>query len=331
VRRFQCSCGEAIFFDNQQCLSCAARVGFDPATLTMAPLEEHGHLTYCDNEGHGVCNWLRPKKSDSSLCVACQFNRTIPNLKLPNNIQRWAALERAKKRLFYSLFRLGLPLMSSWRNPERGLLFDFVDDARTQPDAYPDTFITSGFANGVITINSLEADDAARTAAQIELRERYRTLLGHFRHESGHYFWMFLADDEQQTASFQRIFGDASNSYRASLERHYAQGPPADWERSYISAYASSHPLEDWAETWSHYLLMHDALETAHAHGLTTVAPSDCAFSELISQWQAVSVGLNEMNQSVGRDDVYPFVINARVRDKLSYVDTVVNWLRIPP
>jgi len=180
----------------------------------------------------------------------------------------------------------------------------------------------------VITINVLEADDVARTAAQAELRERYRTLLGHFRHESGHYFWSLLSEDEKATGMFADLFGDASAEYRQSLDHYYDQGPPAHWEQRYISAYASSHPLEDWAETWSHYLLMHDALETAHAHGLIDTPPLASAFVERISQWQVVSVGLNEMNQSVGREDAYPFVISVQVRNKLAYVDAMISRLR---
>jgi hypothetical protein len=219
-------------------------------------------------------------------------------------------------------------MADGWQAGSQGLLFDFLDDARTQPETYPDTFITSGFAEGVITINVLEADDVARIAAQAELRERYRTLLGHFRHESGHYFWSLLSEDEKATSLFADLFGDANAEYRASLDRYYEQGPPADWGQRYISAYASSHPLEDWAETWSHYLLMHDALETAHAHHLIDASPSSSALVERISHWQAVSVGLNEMNQSVGREDAYPFVISAQVHNKLAYVDAMISRLR---
>jgi len=328
MKRFQCGCGAPIFFDNHQCLQCGARVGFDPESMRMVPVEQHADLAYCSNRDHGVCNWLQPAESEDNLCRACQFNRTIPNLDLPHNTERWAALERAKKRLFYSLYQLGLPMADGWQAGSQGLLFDFLDDARTQPETYPDTFITSGFAEGVITINVLEADDVARTAAQAELRERYRTLLGHFRHESGHYFWSLLSEDEKATSLFADLFGDANAEYRASLDRYYEQGPPVDWEQRYISAYASSHPLEDWAETWSHYLLMHDALETAHAHRLIDTPPLSSALVERISQWQAVSVGLNEMNQSVGREDAYPFVISAQVHNKLAYVDAMISRLR---
>jgi len=328
MKRFQCSCGAPIFFDNHQCLQCGARVGFELESMSMVPVEQHADLAYCGNHAHGVCNWLRPSQSEHDLCRACQFNRTIPNLDLLYNTERWAALERAKKRLFYSLYQLNLPMIDGWQAGDNGLLFDFLDDARTQPDTYPDTFITSGFAEGVITINVLEADDAARTAAQTELRERYRTLLGHFRHESGHYFWSLLSVDEIATSRFNEVFGDASAEYRSSLDGYYREGPPANWEERYISAYASSHPLEDWAETWSHYLLMHDALETAHAHHLIDIAPSSSTLGERISQWQAVSVGLNEMNLSVGREDAYPFVISPQVHDKLVYVDAMISRLQ---
>ena len=328
MRRFQCTCDAPIFFDNHQCLKCGAAVGFDPESMSMVPVEKPADLAYCGNHDYGVCNWLRPTESEHDLCRACQFNRTIPSLDLPHNTERWAALERAKKRLFYSFYRLELPVRDGWRAGCDGLLFDFLDDARTQAETYPDTFITSGFAEGVITINVLEADDIARTTAQVELRERYRTLLGHFRHESGHYFWSLLSKDEKASNMFGDLFGDPSVEYRASLNHYYETGPPTDWEQCYISAYASSHPLEDWAETWSHYLLMHDALETAHAHGLIATSPSCSTFVDRISQWQAVSVGLNEMNQSVGREDAYPFVISIQVRNKLAYVDAMISRLR---
>ena len=328
MKRFQCSCGAPIFFDNHQCLQCGAWVGFDPESMSMVPVEQHADLVYCGNHEYGVCNWLRPSESEHDLCRACQFNRTIPNLSLPFNTVRWAALERAKKRLFYSLYQLSLPMTDGWQASDDGLLFDFLDDARTQPDAYPDTFITSGFAEGVITINVLEADDVARTVAQTELRERYRTLLGHFRHESGHYYWSLLSGDCMATSLFAEVFGDANIEYRSSLGAYYREGPPADWEQRYISAYASSHPLEDWAETWSHYLLMHDALETAHAYHLIDTAPALSALAERISQWQAVSMGLNEMNLSLGREDAYPFVISPQVHNKLAYVDAMISRFR---
>jgi hypothetical protein len=38
---------------------------------------------------------------------------------------------------------------------------------------------------------------------------------------------------------------------------------PANWQKSFISKYATSHPWEDWAETWAHYLHIMDMLETA--------------------------------------------------------------------
>jgi len=329
VKRFHCHCGEQLYFDNHRCLSCGDDVGFDPGAAAMVPLANRQDLVYCDNwPTHGVCNWLLPKTGAHELCFACCFNRTIPNLELPENTRHWAALERAKKRLLYTLMGLGLPLLNGWQNPDQGLLFDFLDDARTQPGHYPESFVASGFGAGVITINVMEADDVARTALQAQLRERYRTLLGHFRHESGHYYWSLLPDQDAARSEFLGVFGDETLDYKTALDRHYAAGPPEDWHDDFISAYASSHPSEDWAETWGHYLHIHDALETAVAHDLLPGDTLARPFSERVAAWQSLSVALNELNRSVGQEDVYPFVISAPVCTKLDFVDRVMDRLR---
>ena len=56
--------------------------------------------------------------------------------------------------------------------------------------------------------------------------------------------------------------------YAAALSSHYQIGAPAGWEEDFITAYAASHPWEDWAETWAHYLQILDGLETCEGLGI---------------------------------------------------------------
>ena len=163
---------------------------------------------------------------------------------------------------------------------------------------------------------------------QSEMREPYRTLLGHFRHESGHYYWSLISRDAEISHVFTELFGDPNQDYISSLECYYETGPPSDWHSGYISAYATAHPLEDWAETWGHYLHMLDALETAHAHRLLEKDGTTMKMSERIAAWQQVSVVLNEMNRSVGGSDAYPFTISAEIARKLELVDGIMGHLQ---
>lgn len=338
MKRHYCDCGTQAFFESRECLHCGARLGFDPDNLCMRavyPEPDGGWadsagrpLRFCENgERWQVCNWLCAEDSGHPLCFACQFNRVIPNLSLPGNLHRWWVLEQGKKRLFYTLLTLGLPLVDGWRDPRHGLLLDFLEDGRSREE-YAETFASTGFLGGVITINTLEADDVARTAVREEMNENYRTVLGHLRHESGHYYWSRLGPDAALRAAFCQVFGDDSRDYASALSLHYSQGPPEHWRRHYISAYASAHPTEDWAETWGHYLHIHDALETAAAYGLVPQDTPARPIAERINLWRDLSVTLNELNRSVGRGDAYPFVINSQVADKLAFVEQIMARLR---
>ncbi|MEL0083720.1 MAG: putative zinc-binding metallopeptidase, partial [Gammaproteobacteria bacterium] len=266
MKQFHCDhCGATIFFDSKQCVGCASRLGFDPQSrsmLAISPVAGQANLfatrsgqqyKLCDNGvTFDVCNWLIAADSNHSLCRGCQFNRTVPNQSLPHNERRWRRLEEAKKRLLFTLMSLQIPLTNGWQDPERGLLLDFIEDSR-QPH-FAETFVTTGFLGGVITINALEADDVARISTMQEMNESYRTVLGHLRHESGHYYWSRLNPDANTRADFMRTFGDPDQDYSLALEAHYRDGPAANWREQFISAYASAHPAEDWAESWGHYL-----------------------------------------------------------------------------
>lgn len=344
MRRFACSCGTPVYFENDLCINCKSALGFDPVRSDMLTLADWGEGVYRDDLGNdyryctnadefAVCNWLRPASDTNGLCFACRFNRTVPNQQHSENQRRWLALERAKKRLFYTLAQLNLPLINGWDDALRGLLFDFMESQRAEgPEAmYPETFVTTGYLGGIITINSLEADDAARAAVAEEMNESYRTVLGHMRHESGHYYWSLLDPDEALLADFRALFGDETEDYGAALERHYQQGAPKDWQDEYISAYASSHPAEDWAECWGHYLHIYDALDTAWAQQLLGVQPAVMTMGERLTAWSRISLMLNELNRSVGRGDAYPFVINEAVAEKLEFIETTIQRLRTLP
>lgn len=336
MQGFECACGQPLFFDSFVCERCGRPVGFAPDRQRMVTLETEprdaadlavlhdrdGRYRFCRNgEEHAVCNWLIPTGQADDLCQACQLNRTVPDLGQPANLRRWGRLEAAKRRLVYTLLAMRLPVASRLKVPEWGLAFDFLEDRRSNP-AMPVDFVATGHADGVITINLLEADPVEQVRARERLHEQYRTLLGHMRHESGHYYWDLLVRDGPALDGFRERFGDERTDYRAALDRHYQQGAPADWSERFISAYASAHPWEDWAETWAHYLHMTDSLETARAFGVVDDGEKRApeAFDVRVERWAGLMVTLNELNRSMGQDDPYPFVITPTVVDKLRFV-----------
>lgn len=339
MKSFRCRCGQSVYFESRSCVSCGAVLGFHVPSLDMVSLAELGGGLLADGTGqryrfcrngtdYDVCNWLTSVTEEPTLCFGCAFNRTIPNLSESRSVSRWAKFEASKKRLLYTLLWLGLPIRNGFDDPRSGLLLDLVEDSRSDSLRFPESFVHTGFLGGVITINALEADDSAREAIKAEMGESYRTVLGHLRHESGHYFWSVLEPRQQELARFNELFGDIDSDYAGALDAYYADGAASDWFANHISAYASAHPVEDWAECWGHYLHMIDALETAAAHGVSDYHPDGLDIRRAIATWRTFSVVLNELNRSVGIGDAYPFVVSAAVEEKLVYVDAVVNLLR---
>lgn len=350
MKLFECqNCGQLIYFENTQCERCGFALGYLPDTALMTALKPEGgsvyavlnepsHKTvYCANYQHGACNWLIGAGSDP-LCRACELNRTIPDLNQPENLRRWQRIEIAKHRLVYSLMRLGLPVESKAEAPETGLAFDFL---APPPGEDGQGKILTGHDNGEITLNVAEADDAVRAEIRQKMHEPYRTLLGHFRHEIAHYYWQRLVQNTKFYALFRKTFGDETKDYSKALEAYYANGAPADWRMHHISAYASSHPHEDWAETFAHYLHMIDTLETAYAFGLR-ISPragqdnnlaasvsfdayNQANFDSILEAWLPVTFAVNSINRSMGIDDLYPFVISREVTEKLKVVHQVIG------
>jgi hypothetical protein len=326
---FRCECGSPVFFQNTVCLSCSRELGFLPQALTMtsfhgchAAVIETAHGTYrkCANYAHeGVCNWMVPVSDTDDLCQACRLNNVIPDLSEPENRKLWSEVEQAKRRLVYSLDALGLPVISKTDDPARGLSFDIkasVGDER----------VLTGHADGLITVNLDEADATEREKMRVAMKERYRTLLGHFRHEIGHYFWDRLVADAGKHDEFRALFGDERADYGEALKLHYAKPADENYADSFISHYAASHPWEDFAETFAHYLHMIDTLETAEQYGFTSRRAAD--FEALMSEWYGLTVALNALNRSMGLPDAYPFAVSALVKEKLRFVHELIQAAR---
>jgi hypothetical protein len=300
------------------------------------------HWVRCANAASpAACNWLLPADEVGSsgrrplYCRACRLNRTIPDLSWPANSEAWNRIEVAKRRLVSQLLALGLPVATrvvgaggaGTEDTQLGLAFDFL---RELPGGGA---VLTGHAGGLITLDIEEADDAVRERIRTQLREPYRTLLGHLRHEVGHYYWDRLIAGGPWLEPFRQLFGDEREDYRAALQRHYRQGPPADWSDAHVSAYAASHPWEDWAETWAHYLHLLDTLDTALSFGLEAddveveVQPYGCdaliaddpEFLRLVNAWLELTALLNELSRSMGQADFYPFEIGrASCRERVS-------------
>jgi hypothetical protein len=350
MKVFHCDhCGQLLFFENVTCVRCGRALAYVPelrhlVSLDRRPTPEQPNrwtsplsakaFKLCANYTyHDVCNWGLPEDDPEALCRACRLTRTIPNLAMSGNIARWYKLETAKRRLVYTLDQLGLPLANKAENPATGLAFEFLEDAGAP--------VMTGHAGGVITLNIAEADDAERVRRRVELNEPYRTLLGHFRHESGHYYWDRLVAPSDRLSAFRDLFGDERVDYQAALRRHYSVGAPAGWQAAHVSAYATMHPWEDWAETWAHYLHVVDTLETAAACGISMNPPRrdeptltnvpnpisepEVPFEQMMESWVPITYVLNMLNRGLGNADAYPFVLSTKAIEKLRFVHDTIS------
>jgi hypothetical protein len=360
MRIFTCAhCNNTVFFENVRCFHCGQTLAYFPeqrivTSIQALPAPEgttpdanapvlyetenkeiSGQFRLCANSvEYGVCNSAVPAEDPEPLCEACRLNDVIPDLSEPESMSAWQSLERAKRRLLFSLHELGLPVESRTDRPT-GLQFSFMKDQ-------PGEKVFTGHNDGLITINIDEANDPLREKLRAQLNESYRTVLGHFRHEIGHYYWDRLVKDTPWLNACRKLFGDESIDYGEAVKRHYAEGSPPDWPQHYVSSYATMHPWEDWAETWAHYMHLVDTLETAQTYGLTLKpkpvgGPSAAAvsvrgldfedFDELVSAWVPLTVALNSLNRSMGIIDPYPFVLCDDVLAKLHFVhDLITLW-----
>jgi len=357
MKAFQCTCGQPLFFHNFRCLGCGSEVAFDPherrlnalvpvgdGTWTIAgdPRPEPVRFRFCDHRTlAAACNWLVPAQDPEGACISCRLTRTIPDLGRPRNAVRLAAIEAAKRRVLLGVMTCGLPIVARTDDATRGLAFDLLEPLPGGPP------VITGHANGLVTINVAEADDDYREMHRESLKEPYRTLIGHLRHELGHYYWDVLIRDGRWLEPFRQLFGDERADYADALARHYREGPPPAWPDRYVSSYAASHPWEDWAESWAHYQHIRATLQTVASFGLETgstpfritpfeadvlydaTAPSALRFLEWVNAWVILTALLNETARSMGQPDVYPFVLNRAAVTKMHFIQCVMDSLGI--
>jgi hypothetical protein len=339
MRTFNCdACANTLFFENDVCLKCGAKVGFRVDDLTMATLERaqaSGSVPCRNWSDFNACNWYATPDASHGYCLACAFDEVVPDLRDPQRLALWTETERAKRRLIYTLLMLDLPLGPA--ADKQGLRFQLLADERVDTGAVEppaEGAVVIGHEEGRLTMNVVEADDAHREAMRKRLNEPYRTMLGHLRHEVGHYYWYRLVEGTERVEDARALFGDERADYAAALAAHYERSAADGWQDTFVSFYASAHPWEDFAETWSHYIHIVDTLETANdaklgLAGRDIAAPlplaADRPFAALLDDWLPLTVVLNQLNRSMGMRDAYPFALSNRVVDKLAFVHRVCS------
>ncbi len=347
MRNFTCpNCGQHLAFENSVCLSCASKLGFsldEGALLVIASGQDNDHrgavdssvYQLCANLHVAECNWLVEVDPaggrDGALCASCQLTRTRPRNEDAGALAAFAAAERAKRRLIVELVELKLPIVGRDQDPEHGLAFDLLSSESER--------VVTGHDKSVITLDLAEGDEVHREQLRIAMAEPYRTLLGHFRHEIGHYYFSRLVGaSPDYLPRFRELFGDPDTDYQQALDRHYSQGAPPGWEQNYVSSYANMHPAEDWAETFAHYLHIRDTLDTSAAFGfapsgagLDRRALGSSAFDTIIQMWLPLAWGLNMVNRSMGRGDLYPFVLPGPVLGKMEFIHTIIDEVTSDP
>ncbi|HUO53424.1 MAG TPA: putative zinc-binding peptidase [Rhodoblastus sp.] len=361
MRLYPCqSCGNTVHFENSTCVACGAQLAYAPDLQEMTALVPDGispdgvervialadrsrAYRLCANAGQNVCNWLVPLDEGQALCRSCRHNRLSPDLSVAGNQARWRRIEQAKRHLFYSLLKWSLPTPTAAEGAPEPLVFNLIGDVETDQGVER---VLTGHDLGEITLNIAEADNDEREKRRVAMGEPYRTLLGHFRHEIGHYYWDLLVRDGGQIDAFRSDFGDERADYGEALKAHYAQGAPGDWPLHFISAYATAHPWEDFAETWAHYVHIVDTLDTAGAYGVSlrpvkagggdlAVAVDFNAYRaqtirEIVAAWAPVSVALNSLNRSLGQPDPYPFVLTETVIGKFDFIHRLIHAQQAP-
>jgi hypothetical protein len=336
MRDFHCpNCGQRLTFENSACLACGSALGFSLAEMALLVIttgedaDRAGFVSasdydLCANRYVAECNWLVPR-NPGGLCESCQLTIERPNDADRAGLAEFASAEAAKRRLVVELHELKLPIVGRLEDPDYGLAFRLLSSAHET--------VMTGHENGIITIDLAEGDDVHREQLRVEMDEPYRTLLGHFRHEIGHYYYYrLITPSAEYVDQFTALYGDATADYQAALDRHYGEGAPDGWQKHYVSSYATMHPAEDWAETFAHYLHIRDALDTAAWSGFApatatfdrpVLGPS--SFHTIIDMWLPVSWSLNMVNRSMGHDDLYPFVLPVTVLEKMKFIHNVID------
>jgi hypothetical protein len=347
MRTFRCTCENLLFFDNSKCLSCGLDTGHCPACRTLVallPKPEGGwncgnprcnaELLKCANYlEHNVCNWCvlatEAAAGKGALCDSCSLTQTIPDLSIADHKEKWYRLEGAKRRLLYDLELVSLPYRFPEGDPRPPLRFDFKADVAPKKFLWwtmgKKEQVFTGHAHGLITINIREANDAERERLRVNFGEAHRTLIGHFRHEIAHYYWEVFVQGRDEEAC-KALFGDHENpTYQEALEAYYKNGPKPNWQEQFVSAYATMHPWEDFAETFATYLDMVSVLDTAHHAEFVPAPPRFGDLDSMVRQYKSLGIGMNEINRSMGLLDLVPEVLVSPVREKMRYIHNLIS------
>ncbi|AFL50256.1 zinc-binding metallopeptidase family protein [Sinorhizobium fredii] len=354
MRLYQCDVsGLPLYFDNHFSVGANnAPVGFVADTLTLHTLTNAGEglwritsrpdklWKFCANAPIDGSNWLVDADDPNPLAIPARYNRLIPNTDTPQGLARFQKIGAAQRHLFYSILRFAIPCPDRATDPDGGLVFDFLEDA--VDDFGHRVPAVTGHEDGLISLRAAEADDVVRETVRVSMGEPYRTLLGHFRHEIGHFFFQQLVEGSDMLSGARQLFGDERQDYDAALQKNYSEGPPVDWQQRFISSYASCHPAEDFAECWAHFFHIVDTLESARAFGLS-IEPfrhhdldAEVKFDpyraesaqQLVGAWVPISLALNTFQRSMGQGDIYPFVLPPPVVEKLEFINRVIKAAR---
>ncbi|TNU74701.1 hypothetical protein FH969_07670 [Miniimonas arenae] len=340
MHHYRCpQCSGLLYSDSLACRSCGTEIGVHPPSqrfLSVQPdgVERDGTRWFACGNRDQRCNWLVDVASGDERCTACRMTRRIPEPDDTLAIAKLAKVAKDKRRLLLHLASLGLPI-TPWYEQPGGLGFDLLSSRSGNGP------VRIGHAGGIITIDLAESLDDHRERLRVSLGEPYRTMLGHFRHESGHYYQRVLVETTDWIGECRELFGDERASYADAISRHYSEGAPQGWIQGYISEYATMHPWEDFAETWAHYLHITDTLGVLAEAGVELLAdrhpdllPRDITprtsyhgreTREMLQDWYWCSKLLNRANQAMGKGDLYPFGIVAAVARKLDFVHRVVQ------
>ena len=340
MQPFRCSvCQQLLFFDNSTCLRCGSQLGYFPEdgqVIALHPVEDGleradgrpGRYRHCSNRLVARCNWMVPVDDVAERCASCRLTSVRPNDTEVDSIEAFADAEAAKRRLLHQLMGLGLPVIDRSIDAQHGVAFELLSSRGRS--------VMTGHDSGVITLDLSESDDDHREFVRQQLGEPYRTVLGHLRHEIGHYYWPSLVEQNGNLSEFRSMFGNERVPYADALVRHYSQGG-AHWSDAHVSRYATMHPWEDWAETFAHYLHIDAGLATAEAIGLAVGEPArsagrtacatrdDVTVGEMVQSWLGLTFALNAMARSIGQSDLYPFVLSPEVVEKLDFVHRCVR------
>ncbi|MCE0734212.1 putative zinc-binding metallopeptidase [Halomonas sp. G15] len=304
----------SLWFDNLATAD-GTPVAYDPQARAFLPMPP-----FCVNREVIGCNWIAPKQG--AFCRSCAMTALAPDPSIPDAMPNWAQTEAAKRWVLDNLGRW------HWFRPEdpgAPPVFHMLAEGPTP--------VAMGHAGGVVTISVAEADAVLRTTRREALEEPYRTMIGHMRHEISHMLWWRLSLRDDFLDAFRNMFGDERVDYPSALQQYFHDGPPPGWQSSFLTAYASAHPHEDWAETAAHLLHLTDITDSFVAAGLSSPelpSPHWDPYMEpdaerLMRVAASLVAGVNHVNRSMGLSDLYPFVLSDAARRKLVFVH---DWLR---